>query len=79
MRQSHRSFHRKPTLRSAGSNPTVCTSMPSVVPSPSTRICGVLMFSGVGGWVTVGSRMNSTPVAITTMLLRIGANMGAAK
>ncbi len=79
MRQSQRHFHRKPTRRSAGISPIAWITMPSVVPTPITRIWLLVIVSGVGGCRTDGSMMKTTAVTVTTMLFRIGVKAGAAK
>ena len=78
-RQSQRHRQRNATLRSAGSSPAACTRMPSVVPTPSTRICPVVTRWGDSSRAFDQIRMNAPAMAITTALFRIGVHIGAAK
>ena len=57
----------------------VWATMPSVVPTPSTRIWPAVTCSGVSSRASDQIRMNAPAVAMTTMLLRIGVHIGAAK
>jgi len=79
-RGSNRHRNRNPMLRSEGHRVSVIAATPAVVPIPRTSFWASVIASGDGASAPApGMNANVRKVAVTTRLLRIGANMGAAK
>ena len=57
----------------AGSSTAACTTMPNVVPSPSSRISGLNIFTGASGSIRLPMSAYSESVPMATTLLHTGA------
>jgi hypothetical protein len=77
-RQFQTKWKRKPMRRRNGHCTSVMAATPAVVPRPSSSFWPVVTSPSCGTcWPT--SRWKVRPTAITTRLLRIGANIGTPK